>query len=189
MANPLPEPISTGIGDISVNVEVVRSTFLLLLVALSHVGVIIVVMLAVFFCGGCCPSCGICHSCGLGIFRLSGCISINNSLILISDHSCNWTVMVWTGRVKYDGRVAIVVGIDIGMILRRFYDIIPASVAIITIIVVIFIIFSRYEVLVSLFIVWFDAGYFMLQYIKDLQSDGGSTRKPPDQLANASGEQ
>ena len=97
--------------------------------------------------------------------------------------------MVCTRRVEYNGRVVIVIGVDILRLLQRFYVIAPASVAVIIIIVAIFIIFYRDIVLVSLFIVWFGVGNFMLQYIKYFQSDGGLPRKPPDQLENASGEQ
>ena len=66
--------------------------------------------------------------------------------------------MVWTGRVEYDGRVIIFIGVDIGRILWRFYVIVTASVAVIIILVTIFIILSRGVVLVSFIIVWFGVG-------------------------------
>ena len=96
--------------------------------------------------------------------------------------------MFWTIRVEYDERVVIVIGVDIGRLLRGVYVIVPASVAIIIIIVAIYIIFSRAAFLVILVIVWFGIGYFMLKSIEDFQSDGGLLRKPPDQIENASGE-
>ena len=96
--------------------------------------------------------------------------------------------MVWTGRVDYDGRVVIVIGVDIDRILLRVYIIVPTSITIIIIIVTIFIIFSRDLFLVSPVIVWLGIGDFILQYIKDFQSDRGLLREPPDQLENASGE-
>ena len=95
--------------------------------------------------------------------------------------------MLWTGRVEYDGRFAIAIGVDIGRLLREVYVIFPASFAVITIVVAIFVIYSGDVVLVSPVIVWFDTRDFMLQYIKDFQSDGGSLHEPPYQLANASG--
>ena len=70
--------------------------------------------------------------------------------------------MVWTGGVEYDVRFVVVISIDIGRLLRRVYVIVPASVSVIIIIVAIFIIFSRYAVLVSLLIVWFGVGDFIL---------------------------
>ena len=36
---------------------------------------------------------------------------------MICGHSCDEDVMVWTGRVEYDGRVVIIIGININ---RRF---------------------------------------------------------------------
>ena len=70
--------------------------------------------------------------------------------------------MVWTGGVEYDVRFVVVISIDIGRLLRRVYVIVPASVSVIIIIVAIFIILSRYAVLVSLLIVWFGVGDFIL---------------------------
>ena len=97
--------------------------------------------------------------------------------------------MVWTGRGEYDGRVIIFIGVDIGRLLRRVYVILPASVATTVIVVAILVILSRDVVLVSLTIFWFGIEDFMLQSIKNFQINGGSLRKPPDQLVNASGEQ
>ena len=70
--------------------------------------------------------------------------------------------MVWTGGVEYDVRFVVVISIDIGRLLRRVYVIVPASVSVIIIIVAIFIILSRYAVLVSLLIVWFGVRDFIL---------------------------
>ena len=73
--------------------------------------------------------------------------------------------MFWNGWVEYDGLVVIVIGVDIGRLLRGVYISFPASVAVIIVIVAISVIFSRDIVLVSLVIVWFGVGDFMLQSI------------------------
>ena len=52
MADPLLEPIATAFRELFINTKVGILTGLLLLVALSHVGVVFVILLAVFFCGG-----------------------------------------------------------------------------------------------------------------------------------------
>ena len=52
MADPLPEPISAALRELLFNVEVGRSTVILLLEALSHVGVVLVVLLDVLFFWG-----------------------------------------------------------------------------------------------------------------------------------------
>ena len=52
VADPLPEPISAALRELLFNVEVGRSTVILLLEALSHVGVILAVLLNVLFFGG-----------------------------------------------------------------------------------------------------------------------------------------
>ena len=70
--------------------------------------------------------------------------------------------MVWTGRVEYDGRVIIFIGVDIGRLLRRVYVILPASVATTVIVVAILVILSRDVVLVGLAIVWFIVREFVL---------------------------
>ena len=136
-----------------VDVEVGRSTVLLLLEALSHVGIVLIFLLAVFFCWSF-HSCGFCHSYGLGIYRiLSGCISVDDGLVLVHGCSCNQSIMVWTVRVDYAGRVVIVIGINISRLFLRFYVIVPASISIIIIIVVIVIIFSRDILLTDLSVV------------------------------------
>ena len=141
---------------------------LLLLVALSYVGIVLVILLAVLFCGvhcysyGLCCSCDLCHSCWLGICRISVCISIDGGLILICGHSYNRTVMVWTKRVEYNGHVVIVIGVNIGRILQRVYVIVPDSIAVIVFIVAILIIFARDIVLIGVIIFWFVVRDFML---------------------------
>ena len=70
--------------------------------------------------------------------------------------------MVWTGRVEYDGRVIIFIGVDIGRLLRRVYVILPASVVTTVIVVAILVILSRDVVLVGLAIVWFIVREFVL---------------------------
>ena len=96
--------------------------------------------------------------------------------------------MFWTGRVEYDGRIIIVIGVNISRLLWGVYVIFPLSVSDTIIIVAIFIIFSRDIVLVSIVIVWFGVGDFILKSIEDFQSDGGLSHEPPYQLANTSGE-
>ena len=81
--------------------------------------------------------------------------------------------MFCTGRVEYDGRVIILIGVNIGRIFLRVYVIVPASVAAIIIVIVIFIILSRDVVLISLDIVWIGVGVFMMKYIKDFQRNWG----------------
>ena len=96
--------------------------------------------------------------------------------------------MVCTFRFEYYGRVIIVISVDIGRLLLRVYTIVPTFVSIIIIIVVIFIIFSRYVVLVIFVIVWLGVRDFMLQSVKDFQSNRVSPCEPSEHLANASGE-
>ena len=67
--------------------------------------------------------------------------------------------MVWAGRVEYGGRIIIVIGVNIGRLLRRVYVIVPASIAVL---VAILITFSRDVVLVGLVIFWFGVRDFML---------------------------
>ena len=53
-ADPLPEPISAALREHFFNVKVVRLMVLLLLTEISHIGVVLVVLIAVLFCGGRC---------------------------------------------------------------------------------------------------------------------------------------
>ena len=92
--------------------------------------------------------------------------------------------MVWNGRVEYDDHAVISIGVITS---RRYLVVSPASVVIIIVIIVI-ITLSRDVFLIGLVIVWIGVGEFKLQYIKDFQSDRGSLREPPNQLANTSGE-
>ena len=93
--------------------------------------------------------------------------------------------MFWTVMFEYDGRIVVVILIDvyIGRLLRGVYVIVPASVAVIIIIVAVFIIFSGDVVLVSLVIVWLGVRDFMLQSIEEFQSDGGFPCDPPESFS------
>ena len=50
--DPIPEPIAAALRELFFNVKVVRLTVLLLLAEISHVGVVLIVLLDVLFCGG-----------------------------------------------------------------------------------------------------------------------------------------
>ena len=158
---------------------------LLLLEALSHIGVVVIFLIAVFLVSGIyhslgifhscgiCHFCRICHSCGIGVFRLlAGCIGFDNGLILICGHSCDGAIIVLTIRVDYNVHVVIVIGFNIGGILLSVCVIVPASVIIITIVVIICIIFYRNAFLIVVAVVWICVGNFMLQSVNYFQSYG-----------------
>ena len=61
--------------------------------------------------------------------------------------------MVWTIRVDYDGRVVIVIGINIVRRLLAVYSFVPAFVVVIVVIVVV-VVLSSDVVLIGLVIFW-----------------------------------
>ena len=78
-------------------------------------------------------------------------------MILIRGHSCNGSIMFYTGRVEYDGHIVLVtvVGISIGVVVGRrlltVYVVAPTSpVIIIIIIIIIIVVLSRDVVIVRL---------------------------------------
>ena len=90
--------MSAALREVFIDVEVGQSTVLLLLAALSHVGVVLVFMLNVFLLTVFLITvflidvffCRLCHSCG---------ICVENGLILVCGHSCDRADMIWTDRV------------------------------------------------------------------------------------------
>ena len=100
---------------------------------------------------------------------------------MIRGHSCDGAVMFKTGRVEYNGRVVIFIGVDM-----MVYVVASASVTIIIIIGVIII--SRDVALIGLVFIWFGVGEFKSQSFKELQGDRELPRETLDQLANTRGE-
>ena len=91
--------------------------------------------------------------------------------------------MARTGRVEYDGRVVIIIGVDMTVC------VVASTSFIIIIIIIVVIILSRDVFLISLAFIWTGIRDFKSQSVKDFQSDRGSPREPPCRLANKSGEQ